>query len=222
MLGAAVLGSLVAIVAGACATGPFAPSPTLFPEENMPSFASVDVTGDPAVASVDTALELWILPEDIRLRTTTIPAGTVIRWSEGVSEGRIRLVATGEASCAQELDLPPEQATHTVLHHDGAACSFVVVDDAPPDDGASLAAQITVRPWDGLVIEAVSLDTPAQPVPDPTPPDEGGLAQLPWLYPGRYEIRLRRGDAVLESQTIDVAAGGSPAGLQLVFDGVPD
>ena len=63
----------------------------------------------------------------------------------------------------------------------------------------------------GLVSK--SLDTPAQPVPDAVPPDEGGLAQLPWLYPGRYVIRLTRGDAVLESQTIEVGDNAAVDGL---------
>lgn len=220
--GTLVLVALLASATAACSlTGVLEPTPEIA-EEHMPSFASVDVIGDPEVAPVDTELELWILPEDILLRSTTIPAGTVIRWSEGLSEGRIRLVATGEASCARELDLPPETSTHTVLRHDGSSCSIDVVDAAPPDVGTTLAAEVTVQPWEGLLVEAVSLDTPAQPVPEPTPPDEGGLAQLPWLYPGRYEIRLRRGDAVLETQAIEVLDGGPPGGIRLVLDGIPD
>ena len=43
---------------------------------------------------------------------------------------------------------------------------------------------------------------------------------LPWLYPGRYVIRLTRGDAVLESQTIEVGDGLSS--IELVLDGIPD
>ena len=83
-------------------------------------------------------------------------------------------------------------------------------------------ATVTLQPWEGLGVEAVSLEEPRQPVPDPVPPDEGGLAIVEPLYPGRYDIRLRRGDAILETQRVTILDQEVGHLLTLTFDGVPD
>jgi hypothetical protein len=210
---------LVASLTG-CSSFAFA-TPTL--HEDMPQWASIQITADPPVTDRPVELQLLTLPEGELLRDTTIPPGTVIRWSEGVSADPYRLVALG-GGCELDVTLPPERQTHVVLHLEPEPCEFEVLADAPPETpSGSIAATVTVRPWEGLLIEAISLDEPRQPVPAPVPPDEGGLAQLGPLYLGRYEIRLRRGDEVLESQLVTIADRG-PAGdmVTLTLDGRPD
>ena len=220
-----VLGVIAALTLVAACTGvdlppPFAPEPVA--EEHMPLWAGITIVGDPEVAERDIELEIQVMPEAERLRTTTIPSGTVIRWEEGLSDGPYRLLGEG-GRCVLDIVLPPEQRTTVALRHDATGCAFAMVGDQPPVEGGSVAALVTVQPWDGLLVEAASMDTPAQPVPDPVPPDEGGLAQLGSLYPGRYAIRLRRAEAVLESQEITVVDGGPPGQtIQLTFDGIVD
>ena len=218
-----VLGlSLVAMVVGCQAAGfPVPPEPPI-PEEHMPMYASFGLRGDPAVAGSNLRLGVTILPDEIRLRSIDLPAGTVIRWSEGLSEGRIRLVSADPA-CELEVDLPPEQDVPILFRHDATTCSFEVSDPIDTGEAGHLSATVTAQPWNELIVEAISLDTPRQPVPDGVPPDEGGLAQLSPLYPGRYEIRLRHFDEILERQVIDVAPTGPQDSLiQLTLDGVPD
>lgn len=202
------------------------PEPTLYDEVGMPLWAGVTVTADPPVADRDIDLAIVLLPEEERLRTTTILAGTVVRWEEGLSSGPIRVLALDD-TCAIDVDLPPERSTNVVLMLTEDGCSFRVVgpDESQPPLGnsGSIMADVTVKPWDGLLVEVISLDDPRQPVPQPVPPDEGGLAIIQPLYLGRYDVVLRRGDDVLETQRVTILDRG-PAGhlLSLEFDGVPD
>ncbi len=85
------------------------PEPTVHDEVACRSLASVMVTADPPVADRDIDLAIMLLPEEERLRTTTIPAGTVVRWEEGLSSGPIRVLALDD-TCALDVDLPPERA----------------------------------------------------------------------------------------------------------------
>jgi hypothetical protein len=192
------------------------------PQERMPLWASFDLRGDPEVTTRELRLAVDVLPDSPGLRSISFPADTIVRWSEGLSDGPIRLVSTAP-DCSWELVLPPERSTSIVFHHDADPCWFELAEAPPPDDAASLSATVTVQPWAGLVVEAVSLDEPRQPVPAAVPPDEGGLAQLSPLYPGRYEILLRRGDTILERRIIDINPTGPQDRLiQLTLDGVPD
>jgi hypothetical protein len=119
--------------------------------------------------------------------------------------------------------LPPERTTAILFRHDAGSCSFEVVDAIDTGETASLAVRVTAQPWNELIVEAISLDAPRQPVPTGVPPDEGGLAQLSPLYPGRYEIRLRHADRVLDRVELDVApTGPRDSTISLTFDGVSD
>jgi hypothetical protein len=220
------IGSFVVavLVAGGCSVMGTT-EPTVI-SESMPLWAGITVTADPPVADRDIDLAIVLLPEEERLRTTTIPAGTVVRWSEGLSSGPIRVLALDD-TCAIDVELPPERSTDVVLMLTADGCSFRVVgpdESLPPsNDSGEIMANVTVKPWDGLLVEAISLEEPRQPVPQPVPPDEGGLAIISPLYLGRYDVVLRRGDEVLETQRVTILDRG-PAGhlLSLEFDGVPD
>ena len=213
------------ILAGCGPLGIAEPTATLYDEAGMPRWASVIVTGEPPVAERDLDLELLTLPDEARLRTIDIPAGTVIRWNEGVSEGAYRVVGPDRA-CQLDVDLPPERSTDLILSVTDDGCSLRVAgpDEMPPTVASgSVVVTVTARPWAGLFVDAISLDEPHQPVPDPVPPDEGGLAIVDPLYVGRYEIRLRRGDEVLETQTIEIKDRGAPGHMvQIDFDGLQD
>jgi hypothetical protein len=211
----------VAVAVGACSVIG-SPTPTLHDEEGMPLWASVSVIAEPAVADRPIELAILTLPDAMTLRRTTIPPGTVVRWEEGLSADLYRLVALGGA-CALDLELPPEQDTDVILRLDVDPCRFDVLQGDIVVASGSVAATVTLRPWDGLLVEAVPLDEPRQPVPGPVAPDEGGLAQLSPLYLGRYEIRLRRGDTVLETQEIAIEDRGEAGHLvSLRLDGVED
>ena len=220
------IGSFVvaALVAGGCSVIG-TPEPTVI-TESMPLWAGITVTADPPVADRDIDIAIVLLPEEERLRTTTIPAGTVVRWEEGLSSGPIRVLALDD-TCAIDVELPPERSTDVVLMLTEDGCSFRVVgpDESLPSmsNSGSINADVTLKPWDGLLVEVISLGEPRQPVPPPVPPDEGGLAIIGPLYPGRYDVVLRRGDEVLETQRVTILDRG-PAGhlLSLEFDGVPD
>jgi hypothetical protein len=220
------IGSIVValLVVGGCSVmGP--PEPTVI-GESMPLWAGIVVTADPPVADRDIDLAIMLLPEEERLRTTTIPAGTVVRWDEGLSSGPIRVLALGDA-CAIDVDLPPERGTEVVLTLTEEGCSFRVVapdESRPPtSNSGSIMADVTVKPWNGLLVEVVSLGEPRQPVPQPVPPDEGGLAIIGPLYPGPYDVVLRRGDDVLETQRVTILDRGEAGHLlSLELDGVPD
>lgn len=220
-------GSLVvALLATAGCSSLATPEPTVYDEAGMPRWAGVTVTADPPVADRDIDLAIVLLPEEERLRSTTIPAGTVVRWEEGLSSGPIRVLAFDD-TCAIDVDLPPERNTDVVLLLTEAGCSFRVVgpDESQPPlvNSGTIMADVTVKPWDGLLVEVVSLDDPRQPVPSPVPPDEGGLAIINPLYLGRYDVVLRRGDDVLETQRVTILDRGEPGHLlSLEFDGVPD
>jgi hypothetical protein len=220
-----LVAAVTLVVTGCGPLGMAWPTPTIYDEAGMPRWASVVVTGDPAVAGRDLDLALLTLPEAVELRTTAIPAGTVIRWEEGVSEGAFRIIGP-DGACRLDVDLPPEQATAVILSVTDEGCSLRV---AGPDEQPSIAASgfvsvtVAVRPWAGLVVDAVALDEPREPVPDPVPPDEGGLAIVGPLYVGRYEIRLRRGDEILETRTITIVDRGARGQLvQLELDGIQD
>jgi hypothetical protein len=198
------------------------PTPEPIAEEHMPMWAGVTVVGDPAVAERPVKLELLALPDTIVFATIEIPAGTLIRWANGAGEGPIRILGD-EGSCTIDIDLPPEQTTFVEFLHDATTCGFVITEDVLPVDSGQVSVQVLAQPWNELTVEAVSLDTPAQPVPSGVPPDEGGLAQIYPLYTGRYEIRLRRGDEYLERQEITIESRGDAGHLiTLEFDGVPD
>ena len=218
-----VLGLALAVMSGACQAAGFPiPPGSPVPQEHLPMSASFRVRGDPAIAQTNLRLGVIVLPDELRLRSIDLPSGTVIRWSEGLSEGRIRLTSADPA-CELEVDLPPEADVPILFRHDAMSCSFERSDPFDSGEAASLAATVTVQPWNELIVEVVSLDTPAEPVPEGVPPDEGGLAQLSPLYPGRYEIRLRRLDRILERQTIEVAPTGPQDSLiSLTLDGIPD
>jgi hypothetical protein len=215
--------AIALLVAGGCSVvGP--PSPTAW-EIDLPQFASITVTADPPVADRDIDLAIVILPEEERLRTTIIQSGTVVRWEEGLSTGPIRVLALDDA-CAIDVDLPPERRTDVVLTLTTDGCSFRLVgpdDSRPPTtNSGTIMAYVTIKPWAGLLVEAISLDEPRQPVPLPVPPDEGGLASLQ-LYVGRYDVVLRRGDEVLETQHVTILDRGEAGDIvTLEFDGVPD
>lgn len=220
------IGSLVVALLVAGCSSLATPEPTVYDEAGMPLWAGVTVTADPPVADRDIDLAIVLLPEEERLRTTTIPAGTVVRWEEGLSSGPIRVLAFDD-TCAIDVDLPPERNTDVVLLLTEAGCSFRVVgpDESQPPlvNSGTIMADVTVKPWDGLLVEVVSLDDPRQPVPSPVPPDEGGLAIINPLYLGRYDVVLRRGDDVLETQRVTILDRGEPGHLlSLEFDGVPD
>jgi hypothetical protein len=190
--------------------------------EQMPRWASFELRGDPEVTARDLRLAVDVLPDSPNLRSIVFPAGTVVRWSEGLSESTIRVVSTAP-DCALDLALPPERSTPIVFHHEATPCWFESAVELAPVESGSLSATVTVQPWAGLSVEAVSLDEPRQPVPEPVPPDEGGLAQLSPLWPGRYEIVLRRGETVLERQTVDFQpTGPQDSLLVLTLDGIPD
>jgi hypothetical protein len=188
----------------------------------MPLWAGIGIIAEPAVADRPIELAILTLPDAVTLRRTTIPPGTVVRWEEGLSADPYRLVALGGA-CSLDLDLPPEQHTDVILRLDVVPCRFDVLQGDIVVASGSVAATVTLQPWDGLLVEAVSLDEPRQPVPEAVAPDEGGLAQLSPLYLGRYEIRLRRGDTVLETQEIAIEDRGEAGHLvSLRLDGVED
>jgi hypothetical protein len=221
------IGSIVValLVAGGCSVVG-SPEPTVYDEVGMPRWAGITVTADPPVADRDIDLAIVILPEEERLRTTTIPSGTVVRWEEGLSSGPIQVLALDDA-CNIVVDLPPERSTDVVLTLTSDGCSFRVVGPdgsrPPTSNSGTITADVTVKPWAGLLVEAVSLDTPRQPVPGPVPPDEGGLAIVEPLYPGRYDVSLRRGDVILETQRVTILDRGEAGHLvRLAFDGVPD
>ena len=213
--------TVVAVFVGACSVIG-SPTPTLHDEEGMPVWASLSVIAEPAVANRPIELAILTIPDAMTLRRTTIPTGTVVRWQEGLSADLYRLVALGGA-CALDLELPPEQDTDVLLRLDVDPCRFDVLQGDIVVASGSVAATVTLQPWDGLLVEAVSLEEPRQPVPEPVPPDEGGLAQLSPLYLGRYEIRLRRGDTVLETREIAIEDRGEAGHLvSMVLDGVED
>jgi hypothetical protein len=220
------IGSLVValLVLGGCSVVG-SPEPTVI-GESMPQWAGIVVTADPPVAERDIDLAIMTLPEEERLRTTTIPTGTIVRWGEGLSSGPYRVLALAD-TCAIDVSLPPERETEVVLTLIDDDCWFRVVgpdESRPPtSNSGSIMADVTVKPWDGLLVEAVSLGEPRQPVPQPVPPDEGGLAIIGPLYPGRYDVVLRRGDDVLETQRVTILDRGEAGHLlSLEFDGVPD
>lgn len=219
-VGRALLVAFVLLPA-ACSSAVLDPSDeVLHDESGGPRWASIVVVGDPPVAPRGLDLALIYLPERQRLRSTHVPAGTVVRWEEGVSANPYRLEGPG---CSLDVTLPPERATTVVLTVTDVGCSFRLDDSAAPKSvGGHLMAHVTLRPWAGLRIRAISLDTPAQPVPEAVPPDEGGLAQLGPLLPGRYAIELLRGEAVVERKEI-VIEDRRPAGhlLEITLDGVP-
>ena len=110
-----------------------------------------------------------------------------------------------------------------VFHHADSPCWFEVSDPVETGEAGHLSATVTAQPWNLLVVEAVSLDDPARPEPAGVTPDEGGLAQLGPLWPGRYEIRLRTGDRILERHVIDVAPTGPQDSLiEMTLDGIQD
>jgi hypothetical protein len=219
-----VLAAWLGVLATGCeAFGvPLAADPPADAEEHMPLWAGVDLRGDPPVAGQDLELTIVAVPDDVPIRSIDVPMGTVVRWHELVGEGPIRLTSTAPG-CTFDVDLPPERSTPIVFRHDAAGCTFAVADPVETGEAGHLAATVTALPWDGLLVEAVSLDDPRQPVPEPVPPDEGGLAQLDPLWPGRYEIRLRRGEVILERHVIQVAPTGPQDSLiSLTLDGAPD
>jgi hypothetical protein len=218
-----VIVAMLLVVNGCSLLG--APEPTVFDEAGMPRPAGIVITADPPVVDRPVELAILTIPEEERLRGTIIPAGTIVRWEQGLSAGPYRVVGPGQA-CSMDVDLPPERDTDVILSVLDDGCSFRVVEPGaagpPRPNSGSVLAAVALQPWDGLSVEAVSLDEPRQPVPDPVPPDEGGLAIVEPLYPGRYDIRLRRGDAILETQRITILDRGQPGHLvTLDFDGLP-
>jgi hypothetical protein len=196
--------------------------PATIPEEHMPRWASFVLRGEPDVAANDLHLEIASAEDGVAFNAIDIPTGTVIRWNEVVGEGRFRL-RSREPACTLDLRLPPEQSTPIVFHHEPGACAFAVADPVDVVESGHLSATVTIQPWSDFLVEAVSLDEPRQPVPEPVPPDEGGLAQLFPLWPGRYEIRLRRGDEILERHVLDVApTGPQDSSFELTLDGIQD
>ncbi len=114
---------------------------------------------------------------------------------------------------------------------DDGSCSFEIVREHAAGaiahlDSGSIDVRVTA-PGDGLIVDVRSLDTPANPVPGPVPPDEGGLAILDGLAPGSYEVRLLRDGEVVETKTVVIEpaeADGTPGGdlVEVVLDGRPD
>ena len=216
--------SFVAIAIAGCADLPWLPAPEPIADERMPAWAGIDVVGDPEVAERPIQLELRTIPELERIRSIDFEPGTTVRWQESVGEGPFRLAAF-DGACQLDVDLPPEQVVRYVLHVEAERCSFAAAGPGaiPIPDSAHLSVTVTAEPWAGLLVEVVSLDTPAIPVPPLTPPDEGGLAQLSPVYPGSYEVRLLRDGVVLESIPLSVGAVEPATSLiQLTMDGVPD
>jgi hypothetical protein len=195
------------------------------PVENMPQAAGLWITSDPEVAPYPVSIDIRTLNGD-EIRQVAFPAGTVVRMDEGLSAGSVRLVGPGEA-CAFDVRLIADRHTDIVLSLGEADdCSFAVAgvhagDGGHPGSG-SVAATVTVQPWPEFLVAAVSLDEPPQPVPEPVPPDEGGLAQLMPLWAGRYEIQLQRDGAILERQAIAIDGNPRSGSVTLTLDGVPD
>ncbi len=216
--------SLIAVAVAGCADLLWIPQEEPIAEEDMPMWAGIEVVGDPEVAERPIQLELRTIPELERIRSIDFEPGTTVRWQEGVGEGPFRLAAF-DGACHLDVDLPPEQVVRYVLRVEADACSFAPAGPGaiPLPEGAWLAVTVTAQPWAGLLVEVVSLDTPTNPVPPLTPPDEGGLAQLSPVYPGTYEVRLLRDGVVLESMPLTVGpVEPATSSIQLTMDGVPD
>ena len=87
----------------------------------------------------------------------------------------------------------------------------------------TLNANVTAEPGGILMVDVVSLDKPRLPVPDPIPPDEGRLAIVGPLWPGRYDVRLLRDCVPIEVTEVTIDKR-DPAGdlVELTLDGRPD
>ena len=217
--------ALAAVSVAGCGTLTDALGQPDVPVENMPLAAGLWITTQPEVAPYPVSIDIRTLSDE-EIRQSAFPPGTVVRMDEGLSAGSVRLVGPGEA-CAFDVRLIAERHTDIVLSlGDAGDCSFAVAgvhagDGGHPGSG-SVSATVTVQPWPDFLVAAVSLDEPPQPVPEPVPPDEGGLAQLMPLWAGRYEIQLQRGDAILERQTVEIDGDPRSGAVTLTLDGVPD
>jgi hypothetical protein len=194
-------------------------------EEHMPAYAGLWLAADPTVAAQRITVSLQDPDNPGWSEDASFERGTIVRTSFGVSAGTYRIVAA-DPGCALDLTLGPERESDLVIHVPGdGTCSFEVVREHGADvshvAAGSLDARVTAA-GDGLLVELRSLDTPKNPVPDPVPPDEGRLAIVEPVWPGRYEVRLVRGDEVLETQRIVVDETASGDLVELVLDGRPD
>jgi len=216
-----VLATLLAGCGGASLDA-LLPVPTETAHENMPLYAAMWITTDPVVTRQDLRIEMADGADGATYRTIDLPAGTLVQLNEVVGSGSHRVTWLG-GDCTTLIDLPPERTTGVVLDLD-AGCEAAIgpADLAEIPRAGYVAATVTVQPWPAFLVRAIALDDPPPPLPDPVPPDEGGLAQLMPLWAGRYEIQLVREGVVLERKVIEISGDDRAGAVELTFDGIPD
>ncbi len=219
---AAVALVLLSLVAGCALAGQ---GSTSQPEEHMSAFASIWLTGEPAVADRTLEVELRDQDDAAFTQVETFEPGVIVRTSFGVSAGPYRLVGQ-DGSCGLDLVLGPELESDVVFRIDATGgCAFERIREHGPElsheSSGTLVATIAAEHGGQLLVEVRSLDTPANPIPDAVPPDEGDLAIIQPLWPGRYEVRLLRDGTPIETRELTITSKPSGDRVEITLDGQP-
>jgi hypothetical protein len=123
--------ALVALIVTGCGWLPGSSPATSIAGESMPSPASIQVIGDPAVAVRQVGLTLMLPDQPAFRRDIAIGAGEAIVGDFPVSSGTYRLVGP-DGACALDVTLAPETNTIVLLRATtDDTCSLTVVATNP-------------------------------------------------------------------------------------------
>jgi len=140
----------------------------------------------------------------------TFETGERLAGADGTLPG-LYAVAIGDVLCSGKINLLPERETGALLTiADDSSCTIVAEGSHASSEAHGIAAvggQLTGTFPPKSIVRVVSKDDPPNAVPDPRGPDEGGNFFFPSLLPGRYDIELVSGAAILDRESIDLVAG---------------
>ena len=131
---------VLAMSLGMTACAPASPNPpfTANGQENMPIFASIWVTSEPAVPTVPVDVRLTQADSPGFERAHTFVAGAALRGSIPLSTGRYHIEGL-DGACALDVFAGPERETDVLLHlEDGGGCVLTVAGEHGLGDGSTV------------------------------------------------------------------------------------
>jgi len=181
-------------------------------EDGAPMAAFVYLVAVPAIAPNHLRLDV-LHDQGFTVRSFDFGAGEMIALQQDFMPGNYRLALHGDqclggpftAASGFEVDL-------VVLWDPAGRCEVRKGGQHPASEGdhafRSIAGRVAVASSPGdLTVEVGSLDAPSMPVPEPATPDEAGIFFLSPMAPGRYEVRVLKGGALIASRKVDIPPG---------------
>jgi hypothetical protein len=176
-----------------------------------PAAAMIYVTGEPVAATSARSVQLVNADQAVLAEVTFAPGERIVAQLSAMP-GTYTL-RDGGGACTLGVTVDGGQESDVVLDQTGDGCNLTVVATHVAGEGPhSFLGTLTVTleapaAAGDAAVKLRSLDDPANPVPGPVRADESGRYFIESLAPGRYEVQVIEGGAVVATEDVEIGTG---------------